>query len=321
MSETASTGLRWQIVIWREGEMWKNPEVLLKKFLKKPCEYKCWAEHEGRKSGKRHYHCYIRFKKAYPRAHLKTTFGENIRMMNGDDFDNANYISEQGTNKTFHEEGLKKKKEQQNAAVHVDDLLKSGKSLREIILEYPEHRGYIGQNRWVLQEVESGYNEQRMRNDYKAIEQLRDWQQHVLNRIAGVPDPRRIHWYVDPDGNNGKTTITDELVAVHGAVEWKPLGRDRDCSYTLLQACHKRAPKLIVCDLEAGEYKNVCWAAMERAKNGKCMTDKYEGGRYVGQRPHMLVFSNETPKGAPLTAERLMIYHVKDQKVTMTDEA
>ena len=77
--------------------------------------------------------------------------------MNGDDFDNAKYISEDSTNDTFYESGTKKRYNEQNAAVIVDSLIKDGQSLRNIIREHVELRGYINQNKWVLQQVEQDY--------------------------------------------------------------------------------------------------------------------------------------------------------------------
>lgn len=312
-----TTALRWQIVIWRDGDnLWGDPEKLLAKFLKKAAEYRCVAEHEGRKSGRKHYHCYIRFKKPYPRQALAVTFGQNIRKMDGDDFDNAKYISEDGKNPTFSENGTKKKHWEQNAAITVDNLLKDGKSVHDIIEEYVELRGYINQNKHVLNIVEQRYNKKRDRELYESPGELYAWQRHVINRIETDPHPRHIDWYLDREGDIGKSTLTDYLYAKHNAVEWSPCGKQEDVTYQLGKDAGGRAPRLIVCDIEANQARNICWSAVERAKNGKCQSGKYGGEfNYRGQRPHIVVFSNENPVGNSLMANRINIHEVVDRDV------
>jgi hypothetical protein len=191
-----TTALRWQVVIFREkiGEkdLWGNPEDLLEKFMKCNTMYKCWAKHEGKTTGRKHYHCYLRFKTGRNRQQMVKKFGENVRHMNGDDYDNAMYISEKGENKTFQEIGLKKRHDEQSTAVAVDELLKRGQSLRKICMEHIEYRRYINQNKWVLQEVESGYADQRARDSYVPPGELYDWQQHAISILDGDIHPRHI---------------------------------------------------------------------------------------------------------------------------------
>lgn len=312
-----SSALRWQVVIWRDGDdLWKDPEVLLEKFKKTNCCYKCFAEHEGEKSGRRHYHCYLRFKTGRERAQMVKTFGQNVRNMKGDDYDNAKYISHDGKLTSFWEEGTKKKYSEQSTAIVVDELLKSGQSILDIITEHVELRGYIGQNRWVLQQVERAYTAKRTRAEYEAPAQLYDWQQHVKDSVEGDPHPRHILWYLDTEGDCGKSEIEAYLWAKYPeAISWQPTGADRDCSLQLLRTSNGKPPKLIVVDFEGGEARNICWAALERAKNGRCITNKYEGGEYRGKRPHIVVFSNENPTGSPLTGNRLRIMKIVDKKV------
>lgn len=313
VNTTARTGRKFQVVIWRD-----RPEsgTYLQRFLDLNTCYKCYAEHEGEKTGRPHFHCYCRFKTPRNWASFLKSWGENgCRIMDGDDYDNAKYISRDGTLDSFHEEGSKKRYNEQNTAVVVDGLLQSGQSIRDIIAEHVELRGYINQNKWVLQEAERAYAEKRSRECYEGPGELYPWQRHVLRRIQADPHPRHIDWYMDTQGNVGKSEMTDLLVAQHGAIEWKPTGHDRDCSFQLLNAANKKPPNLIVCDLENGEARHVCWAALERAKNGKCMTNKYEGGSYRGKRPHVLVFSNENPLSCPLTGERLHVYEIKDKDI------
>jgi len=120
---------------------------------------------------------------------------------------------------------------------------------------------------------------------------------------------------MDRKGDSGKTAMSRYLEFTKDAIQWKPIGEDKDCSHRLLQETDEVPPSLIVCDLEGNEGRKVCWAALERAKNGECTSCKYEGGRYVGKRPHIIVFSNENQMGAPFTSNRLRITEIIDKQL------
>lgn len=311
-----SCSKKFQVVIWRDGnDLFKDPEVLLSAFRTLNTEYRCFAEHAGTKSGRLHYHCYCRFKNGRHKDQMIRKFGQNVRVMNGDDFDNSAYISEKGTNTTFTEEGHKKRKHEQSTAIVVDEYLRAGESVLDIAFREPELRGYIQQNKWVLREVERRYREKRAREDYGGPENMYPWQRHVIQRIESAPHPRHIHWYMDTEGDVGKTELADWLEVHKDAVQWKPIGKDDDCTNALLQATNNTPPNIIVCDLPAGKAKDISWAAVEQAKNGKVSSNKYQSGRYFGKRPHILIFSNENPTGAPLTCNRLVIHKIKDKEV------
>lgn len=236
--------------------------------------------------------------------------------MMGDDHDNANYISRGGTLGSFVEDGYRKRYCEQSTAHVVEDLLKNGKSVRDIICEHVELRGYVNQNKWVLLQAERNHSKKRTRDDYEGPRELYPWQRHVVDRLELPVDPRHIEWYMDHEGNVGKTELTDLLVTKYEAIEWKPIGKDRDCSYQLLSLSGGHPPKLIVCDVENNEARNICWPAVERAKNGKCMTDKYEGGSYHGQRPRIIFFSNEDCVGCPLTGNRISVFEIRNKEIT-----
>lgn len=284
--------------------------------MKINCHYKCYAEHEGRKSGRKHFHCYIRFKCPRARAQMVKTFGQNVRNMNGDDFDNAKYISEDGANKTFWEEGIKKRHNEQNAAVTVDQLLKSGKSLRDIIKEHVELRSYINQNKWVLQGVEEDYARDRYKADYDRIDEPYDWQQHVLDQLGEPIHPRHILWYFDPEGDIGKSSIADELSVTHGAMKWNPVGKDSSSvAYNFAKKAKRERPSTIIADIKKEDYKNIQWGVIEASKDGHVESEKYDGIEWRDKRPRSIVFSNDNPTGCALTKNRVRLFTVMDKKV------
>lgn len=319
-----SSGSRWQIVIPREKkgdkELWADPEVLLGKFKSKKAEYKCYAEHvSDAETPFKHYHCYIRFAKSYPRDHLVRTFGQNIRFMNGDDFANAEYIAETkrmpGGNPTFCEEGIKKRKEDQNAGVHVRKLLEDGVPLFEIIGEYPEYHAFINQNKWVLGEYAQYHSRKRSRDAYEAPEELYEWQQHALRRIESKPHPRHIHWYMDTEGDIGKTEMVKYLVSKHEAMQWQPTGDSTKAAEKFISNSKGRMPKTVVCNIPNTDAKNINWVMLENAKDGFVQSERYNCPFVEGPPPHILVFTNDSDANSTMTKNRIVKHIIKNKKV------
>lgn len=302
-------------MISREEDAWKDPEALLAAFMKKPAEYKCYAEHIGKKSGFRHYHCYLRTKNPITRTSLVKTFGQNVRFVNGDDYDQEKYIGGQ-TAGVFWEDGIKKHYSEQAAHVTVDNLLKKGQSLVDIAVENVELRSYINQNKWVLQLVAAEYNKKRAREEIEVPEKLYPWQQHVVDQLSEPVHPRHIYWYMDDDGDQGKSALDDWLFKYKNIVAWMPTGDDQHASEQLDKKTRGVPPENLVIDLSAGEARRISWPTVERAKNGRCERFMFNcDGGYRGKRPRIFVFSNENPTGCPLTANRVKLYRIKDKRI------
>lgn len=302
-----TTALKFQIVIWREGEhLFDDPEKLLNMFIKENSAYKCWAEHIGNKTGKKHYHCYLRYKSARKVSQLVAKWGQGVKVMTAGDHENAFYIHK-GSPETFTEDGIRKGLTEQNKVVEFRALIDTGLSVRQIVHQHAEYVETYSRHKHAMAIYEQESLAKRVKLSYQRPEQLREWQQHVIDRINEPIHPRHILWYVDYRGGSGKSTMADYLEFIHGGVPMKPCGKDDDICYTLLRDTYGQAPKLVICDVDNRSVRDLNWRVLEQTKNGRCCTHKYEGGRYVGQRPHLIVFSNEDPFGHPFTNDRIRI--------------
>ena len=50
---------------------------------------------------------------------------------------------------------------------------------------------------------------------------LRRWQSNLTEEMNKTPDPRKIIWYNDPEGNTGKTFIAKLLCLKHSAIRFE----------------------------------------------------------------------------------------------------
>lgn len=130
----------------------------------------------------------------------------------------------------------------------------------------------------------------------------RPWQQDILERTAGISDPRKIFWIWDSVGNMGKSRLARHMVAEKGAILLS--GRVSDMAYA-----YDNHP-IVIFDISRtqAETADHLYSFAEMLKNGILFSTKYESGQKVFQPPHVLFFSNmEWPEGKFSEDRKLVI--------------
>lgn len=145
----------------------------------------------------------------------------------------------------------------------------------------------------------------------KIINTLYPWQLEIENWILLEPEPRKIYWIYETNGNVGKSAFTKYLVIKHKAL-FCDGGQKKDIINLVfnndMDACN-----LIVWDIPRCNLGAVSYSAIESIKNGLVCNTKYETGTKVFNPPHIIVFANcfpQTPEH--LSTDRWQIYHIKD---------
>lgn len=132
------------------------------------------------------------------------------------------------------------------------------------------------------------------------VAEPRGWQLEVMDIITQEPDDRTIHWFWEPDGNVGKTTLCKYLVVKHNALVLT--GKANDMYHMIAKFPNKR--KLILVDVPRTSLDYVNYAAIENIKNGLICSGKYEGAQLVFNCPHVIVFANEPPDVDKMSKDR-----------------
>lgn len=138
------------------------------------------------------------------------------------------------------------------------------------------------------------------------IEQPYGWQLEIMKIINEKPDKRTIHWFWEPNGNVGKTTLCKYLVVKHNAIILS--GKATDMFHALSKAKKK---ELIIIDIPrvANDYIN--YGAIEAIKNGLIFSGKYEGCQLVFNCPHVIIFSNQKPDITAMSKDRWNIVDIR----------
>lgn len=139
------------------------------------------------------------------------------------------------------------------------------------------------------------------------LEEPRGWQLEVLEIIKSKPDKRTIHWFWEPIGNVGKTTLCKYLVAKHDALMLT--GKSNDMYHMLSKYPQKR--KIIIIDVPRSSQDYINYGALEQIKNGLVFSGKYEGCQLVFNCPHVICFANEPPSTSQMSSDRWNIVKIK----------
>jgi hypothetical protein len=123
------------------------------------------------------------------------------------------------------------------------------------------------------------------------IEKPYGWQLEVLDIATSVPDKRTIHWFWEPKGGVGKTTLCKYLVVKMDALMLT--GKSADMYHMLAKYPNKRELIIVDCPRSMQDYIN--YGAIEQIKNGLIFSGKYEGAQLVFNCPHVICFSNSEP--------------------------
>lgn len=139
------------------------------------------------------------------------------------------------------------------------------------------------------------------------VEEPRTWQLQIMDIIRQPPDTRTVHWFWEPDGGVGKTSLCKYLVVKHNALMLT--GKSADMFHMLAKYPSKR--KLIVIDCPRSQQDFLNYGAIEQIKNGLVFSGKYEGAQLVFNCPHVIVFANEEPRYEKMSADRWKVVRIE----------
>ena len=155
-------------------------------------------------------------------------------------------------------------------------------------------------------------------------DKLRPWQKEIADLFKEPEDPlfgRTIHWFWESTGNIGKTILCTYLVDQCNAIEVGGASKDAlygVASYVTKMKC---GPDIVIIDIPRCQ-ENISWHAIEKIKDGKFYSPKYESMMVRYNRPHIICMANCPPPTEKLSDDRWHIQELSDNdpKVIETDD-
>jgi hypothetical protein len=246
-----------------------------------------------------HLQGFIQFEKVKRRSQVQAMIKENVHCSVARDVEaSIEYCKKEGE---FFEKGSASKQGKKGKRNDLEEFkiaVKAGelnvKVLREnyskVAAKYPRFFiDFIHDNQPELQPEEFEY---------------REWQKILAEKLDGEPDPRKIIFIVDYDGNEGKTWFTHHY-STKGNKTCQVMipGKKSDMAYNLIAN-----PDVVFFDCprsKQGEF--VQYDFLEEVKNGYVFSPKYESRMKRFKTPHVVVMMNEMPDESKLSKDRFDI--------------
>jgi len=147
----------------------------------------------------------------------------------------------------------------------------------------------------------------RERDEFAEAE-LRPWQQTLVDKLQRKPDPRKIHWYWEDEGNVGKTFVAKYLMSTQDALVLD-CSKKADLSYMIKD--HTGAVILFNITRTIGDdFMNHVYGLCESIKDDLVISTKYETQRIALGPQHVVVFSNREPDYDKWSQDRYDVHKI-----------
>lgn len=140
---------------------------------------------------------------------------------------------------------------------------------------------------------------------------LFDWQQEIVDICHSPLDFRKVHWYWNEVGGNGKTSFARHLVIDEDDILYVA-GASKDVKFAFMQL--KKKPKVVFFNIvRTPEHEDkVSYQSLEELKDGIFFSTKYESGMCVFNPPHVIVLANFHPDTLKLSEDRWHIRYINN---------
>lgn len=151
---------------------------------------------------------------------------------------------------------------------------------------------------------------------YRELE-LYPWQQTIKDSAERF-EPRKINLIYDPVGGNGKSTIASICELLHGGIDMPPLNDYKELVALACNICmdkNLRNPKIMFFDMPRAIRKDQLYglySAIEQIKKGKLYDCRYHYKCWWIDAPQIWVFSNAEPDRTLLSADRWVLWHIRN---------
>ena len=131
---------------------------------------------------------------------------------------------------------------------------------------------------------------------------LRPWQKALWDKLSEVPDPRKIMWYWEKEGNVGKTFFAKYMIAKKDATVLD-CSKKADLQYMLRDHVGEVVLFNIVRSMES-DFMGHIYTVCENVKDDMVISTKYETKRIPMGKQHVVVFANEPPNRDKWSSDR-----------------
>ncbi len=143
----------------------------------------------------------------------------------------------------------------------------------------------------------------------------RPLQKEIANKYKEREDPlfgRYIHWYYEEEGNWGKSKTATLMIDQMGATEVSGCKKDVTFGISKLVEKFGNCPPIVIVDIPRDGETYVSYAGLEKIKDGKFFSEKFESGMCRFNVPHIVCFANSPPIYSKMSMDRWKVFNVSE---------
>ncbi len=263
------------------------------------------------KKGTPHLQGYLEFKNPVSLEAVKSRFdcpSMHLEMRRGTALQASDYCKK---DKDFHEHGTRSNQGKRTDIEYVYNLIRDSQSDYEIQEEAPHtYAKYYKAFDRMRANFEQAQDDMLLIDEYKDSEPL-SWQIQCMNMIT-LQDNRQILWICDRVGGNGKSWLFRYMEATLGAFVVSG-GKNADIAFMY------RKQQYIIFDIPRSHEDFVNYGLIEKFKDGRITSTKYESKLKRVRDAKVVVFANFTPKRHMWSQDRLVLKYVESKDSLLVD--
>nr|QTE03509.1 MAG: replication-associated protein [Grus japonensis CRESS-DNA-virus sp.] len=142
--------------------------------------------------------------------------------------------------------------------------------------------------------------------------QLYPWQKELDDELLRKPNSRKIVWYYDPVGNNGKSAMLKYLIREHD-VAFSAGGGTADIMCAIQEQINSSKTFVIDYPRFTDMDEDINYDLLEKLKDGIMTFTKYKSKNATFAPKHVVVFSNKEPLYEKMSSDRWDIRVLKNK--------
>lgn len=183
--------------------------------------------------------------------------------------------------------------------------------------EFEEREGRCAESPDIAREQPNAYirynkasqlaSKRAKRSLFPVPEELKDWQDEVLQVFDDEADDRQVHFIVGTSGGEGKTTLCNVIEhKFPDRTQVLSVTKRENLAYMVRESCD-----IFVFNVARGDMEYLSYKLLEELKDRRVTSGKYNSRmKILRKKPHVIVLSNEYPDMNKLTEDRYSIKEI-----------
>lgn len=253
-------------------------------------------------NGTRHLQGYVEFpsRKRFAAAKEAISARAHLELARGTAEENATYCKKDNDFEEFGEPAVVRqgKRSDWDRLREWLESLESRPSQRELINQFPGlYARYAGK----LDDIVSAMLPEPQ---FTVSVPREGWQRELHQSVEQPAHDREIDFWVDEEGNSGKTWMARYLLQTMPAkVQYLRPGKRDDMAYAV-----DESKSVFIIDVPRTQMEFLQYSVLEMVKDRLVFSPKYNSTtKIIGDTPHVIVFSNEKPDYMKLSSDRFNV--------------